>query len=219
MLIAILVVLILAAIWGLSYAWQQSRAYARVQLGKYQWRVLENLPNSKFAAALLESTHDRVIDYLEFLQKKYLSAPSANASSGATEQKDVSFLYRAEIVKHILKNYDPEQIYETDPRSGDTSYTLNKGDVTYLCLRSRRDPSIFVEPDILFFVVLHEIAHIGNFNDWGHSKQFWEVFKFLLSEAVRGGFYTAVDYKKNPQRYCGITIDYQPLFDNDLRDL
>ena len=46
-----------------------------------------------------------------------------------------------------------------------------------------------------------------------HTEEFWSNFKFLLKEAKKEGIYNPIDYKKNPQPYCGMTITDNPYFD------
>ena len=47
----------------------------------------------------------------------------------------------------------------------------------------------------------------------GHKKEFWDNFKFLLVEAEEMGMYKPVDYKKQNQTYCGMTITDNPYYD------
>ena len=47
----------------------------------------------------------------------------------------------------------------------------------------------------------------------GHNDEFWTNFKFLLDIAVENGLYHPVDYKKNPQEYCGMDITDNPYYD------
>jgi hypothetical protein len=124
------------------------------------------------------------------------------------------------IVETLLDNYNPDAFYENDPRySSDTSYTINKGSSMYICLRKRDTPLVIEDEDLTFFVVLHECAHIGNYNGWGHDDRFWTVFKLFLREAVEAGVYTPINYEKHPQVYCGLRVFYSPLFDNTLPNL
>jgi hypothetical protein len=70
------------------------------------------------------------------------------------------------------------------------------------------------------FVVIHELAHIAN-ERWGHSSesQFWEIFKFLLHEAKLCGMHTPVDYSKYPVMYCGLNVNYNPYFDDNVKKM
>ena len=47
----------------------------------------------------------------------------------------------------------------------------------------------------------------------GHKQEFWQNFKFLLENAKAANIYQPVDYKKNPQGYCGMTITDNPYYD------
>ena len=47
----------------------------------------------------------------------------------------------------------------------------------------------------------------------GHTKEFWQNFKFLLKDAVKMGIYKPVDYKKKPKSYCGMNITDNPYYD------
>jgi hypothetical protein len=89
----------------------------------------------------------------------------------------------------------------------DTSYTLNKGSYVILCL-SPRDTETKKVYDIntLMYVAIHELAHIVS-TSVGHTPEFIKNFKSLLTYAVQAKIYTVVDYSKNPQEYCGISIN------------
>ena len=47
----------------------------------------------------------------------------------------------------------------------------------------------------------------------GHTKEFWQNFKFLLKNAVKIGIYKPVDYKNKPKNYCGMKITDNPYYD------
>ena len=62
------------------------------------------------------------------------------------------------------------------------------------------------------FVGIHEVAHIMT-KSIGHTKEFWQNFKFLLKNAAKIGIYTPVDYKRKPKEYCGMKITDNPYYD------
>ena len=62
------------------------------------------------------------------------------------------------------------------------------------------------------YVALHELSHIAT-KSIGHTDEFWENFKFLITEAKKIGVYNPVDYKKEPSRYCGMNITDNPYYD------
>ena len=47
----------------------------------------------------------------------------------------------------------------------------------------------------------------------GHKQVFWQNFKYLLQNAYKAGIYDPIDYKKNPQQYCGMDINDNPYYD------
>lgn len=89
----------------------------------------------------------------------------------------------------------------------------------HLCLRNKNQTSVLVPENDMLFVLLHESAHIANYNDTGHSPRFWEVFKFILHEATMSGVYVPTDYHRKPIDYCGLYVDYQPLYDPTVREI
>jgi hypothetical protein len=180
------------------------------------WNVASDYHNNTEAAQLLSRLHTRMIKFLNHLRLKYhVDITDDMEPEPKTWSDDVQ-----KIVDTLLDNYNPDVFYENDPRySGDTSYTLNKGDSMYVCLRKRSDPTQLEDPDVIFFVMLHECAHIANYNGWGHTDRFWTVFKFLLHEAVLAGVYTPIDFDNHPRDYCGLRIYYSVLSDKALPNL
>lgn len=198
-----------------------------------KWQVIDSYENSEEAAQILARCHDKMLHFMRTLKRKYhidepldIAAshynpvqsptnpvPHFHGSAAPTEDAQ-------KIIETLMDNYDPDVFYENDPMtSNDTSYTMNKGDAMYIGLRQKEDPTKFENEDTIFFVMLHECAHIANYNGWGHDDRFWTVFKFLLHEAVEAGVYTPVDYAKYPERYISISVYYQPLHDNSLPNL
>ena len=44
----------------------------------------------------------------------------------------------------------------------------------------------------------------------GHTDLFWENMAFLLKKAYEMGIYIPINYKVNPERYCGMEINSTP---------
>ena len=65
------------------------------------------------------------------------------------------------------------------------------------------------------FVLVHELTHIA-IEAPGHPQRFWRVFRFLLEEALQARLLQGVNYMRTPTVYCGIAIDYNPLYDPTL---
>lgn len=90
----------------------------------------------------------------------------------------------------------------------DTSYTLNKDEINF-CLKTRDSEEKVYDINLLTFVAIHELAHVGCFSI-GHGDEFKGVFKYLVKNAVANGLYKFKDYSKNKEEYCGIVIDSTP---------
>jgi hypothetical protein len=107
----------------------------------------------------------------------------------------------------LKKNFNPDVLKEgiDDPKY--TTYTVNKGEEIILCLRT---DGKLVDINVLTFVCIHELSHIGN-ETIGHDEPFWEFFKELLLEAINIGVYIKYDYKAQNVKYCGMTITDSPL--------
>ncbi len=186
-----------------------------------QWNVVSSYKNDEDAARLLSHVNSQMIEFMRVLKKKYHLSEVDEDILEHDHKTEVDFPNDTyQIVEHLLRNYNPDEFYENDPRvSTDTSYTINKGASMHLCLRNKLNPQQLANPNDLLFVLLHESAHIANYNDTGHTPRFWQVFKFILHEATLSGVYTPTDYRSYPMVYCGLYVDYQPLFDSSLPNL
>jgi len=117
-----------------------------------------------------------------------------------------------ENIKRLVAGYNPKKIYETLPTSEYTAYSQNKGEKMAFCLNTEKTGDKLIDPNTLTFVAIHELSHIAT-KSIGHKSEFWENFKFLLEQAKESGIHTPKDYKKDPQKYCGMTIRDNPAFD------
>jgi hypothetical protein len=117
-----------------------------------------------------------------------------------------------ERVKRLVEGFNPKKISETLPTSELTAYSENKGEKIAFCLNTKKDGDKLIDINTLTFVALHELSHIMT-KSIGHKQEFWENFKFLLTNAKEANIYQPVDYKKKPQEYCGMTINDNPYYD------
>lgn len=105
-------------------------------------------------------------------------------------------------IEYLLKNYrGAESLKES---FDNTTFTLNKGREIHICLDK------YNNDNDLFFVVIHELAHIGSYS-YGHNEEFVAFFKFLLETAIKEKMYIYTDYSNNPVEYCGIIINTTPV--------
>tara|TARA_Y100000996_G_scaffold106550_1_gene78266 strand:- start:13 stop:582 length:570 start_codon:yes stop_codon:yes gene_type:complete len=111
--------------------------------------------------------------------------------------------------KRLKDNYNKEALSETGIDSQYTSYSLNKGEKISLCLRTKKDETLFEDKNTLIFVMIHELAHIMT-ESVGHTKEFWDNMKYLLEEAEKINIYQPINYSKDNKEYCGVMINSTP---------
>lgn len=115
-------------------------------------------------------------------------------------------------IKRLAEGFNPQKVSETLPTSEYTAFSENKGEKLAFCLDTEKNGGKLIDENTLVFVGIHEISHIAT-ESVGHTNEFWTNFKFLLEQAAKMKIYTPVDYKKEPQKYCGMTITDNPFFD------
>lgn len=146
-------------------------------------------------------------------------ARAADLLAGITEKckKLVKYVHEKyptqDNVIRLHEGFNPQKIMETLPTSEHTAYSENKGEKLAFCLNQKNeDNTQLIDENTLMFVALHELAHIAT-KSIGHKSEFWENFRFLLTEAKDAGLHNPQDYKKSPQEYCGMKISDNPYYD------
>lgn len=111
-----------------------------------------------------------------------------------------------EYIDLLEKNFneDRTQIYENDPNSDLTSFSVNKGEEVAFCLKSKKSGNLH-ELNLLTYVAIHEMAHMGC-PEIGHGDLFKKVFKFLTLRAIEMNIYKKEDYASSPVEYCGMIL-------------
>jgi hypothetical protein len=118
-----------------------------------------------------------------------------------------------ENVQRLVNGYNPKKIYETLPTSEFTAYSENKGEKLAFCLDTEKNSKgRLIDMNTLMYVALHEVSHIAT-KSIGHNDEFWNNFKFMITEAKEINIYNPIDYKKQPARYCGMNISDNPYYD------
>lgn len=117
-----------------------------------------------------------------------------------------------ENVKRLAEKFNPRKISETLPTSKYTAYSENKGEKLAFCTTTTKKGSKLIDENTLSFVAIHELGHVMT-ESVGHTKEFWQNFKFLLKNGVKIGIYKPVDYKNKPKNYCGMKITDNPYYD------
>ena len=111
-----------------------------------------------------------------------------------------------EYIDLLKDNFDVNKtiIYETEPESDLTSYSVNKGQELSICLKSKKNNQLH-DINLFMYVSIHEMAHMGC-PDIGHGETFKKVFKFFIEEAIKINVYKYVNYSENPTEYCGMNL-------------
>ena len=109
-------------------------------------------------------------------------------------------------IEQLNENFSEEKtvIYETDPESELTSYSVNKGEELSFCLKSKNNGELH-DINLLMYVAVHEVAHIAC-PEIGHGLLFKKIFRKFLKEAIVIGLYKKVNYEENPVEYCGMIL-------------
>jgi hypothetical protein len=171
------------------------------QLDQRSYRVSNSFKNTHEAADKLAKLHEFMINYLRYIKKKFIID-----QHGTVVQR--------QFVARVLKNYNPDVIFENNPAMGEeTSYVTNKGEKFGICLREKvgSNANKIHREDILRFVMLHELSHLGTLT-YGHNNEFWNSFKFVLIQATDAGLYTPIDYSRSEVNYCGLNVQFNPYF-------
>jgi hypothetical protein len=147
----------------------------------------------KESANTLAEINKRITILINHLEKKYNNDSSKNY-----------------FIKKLRENYNHTILSEAAIDNRYTTYTIDKEDM-HICLRTRDKFEKLYDINILMYVILHELAHLCNYNVngypiQGHGEEFKYIFKLLVSEAILIGIYEYQDYTKSPQEYCGIII-------------
>ena len=109
-------------------------------------------------------------------------------------------------IERLANNLKPgyTQVYETEPGSEYTSYSVNKGEELVFCLRSKENNQLH-DINLMMYVALHEISHIAC-PEIGHTPLFKKIFAFFTEKADQLNLYQIVDYGEQPVEYCGMIL-------------
>lgn len=152
----------------------------------YYW--VRNLPDRSSAANILAKIKKNMFVLIFYLKDNQDKFP-----------ENLSY------IKDLVRRTKDIVIMETANDEKYTSYTVNKGEKIVFCLRSKVINEIH-DMNTLMYVVIHELGHVGC-PEFGHTPLFKKIFTFLLEQSIVVGIYKAIDYRINPQYYCGMTIN------------
>lgn len=174
------------------------------------YKVINGRKNKYQAVKILDRLNTESLLLIEKIHNKY-------KNSGKTEL--------VQSLNLIMINYNPDLLVENDPifTYGNKTFAADQKRIS-ICIRKNNGD--FYDYNILFFAFLHELSHIGTPMDHVYSENdkhptyFWELFKFLLKEAIEDGLLVPEYYSEtNFVNYCGVDIKHNPYYDNTIKDL
>ena len=189
----ILLILILYFLYKNLYS-EDNLVYITATIDNDNYWV-RNLPDKSIAANTLSTIKNNMKKLIEYLKNNKDSYPD-----------NLSY------INNLISRTSNIYITETPKDEKYTSYTINKGEKIVFCLRTKIFDKIH-DLNTLMYVVIHEMAHIAC-PEYGHTKLFKKIFKFLLTVSSKINIYKIINYKLKPQNYCGMTIT-EYLLDND----
>jgi len=163
-----------------------------------EYYLVRNLPDKQEAADRLARVRAKIL-----ILRKYLDQT----------HKSKSF------VKQLIDGFDcsAARFSESTPDAQYTSYSVNKGEKVYMCLRQRDEKEELVNENIILFVALHEMSHVGT-TSIGHTPEFWNHFAWLLEQAEHVKIYQFTDFAAHPVEYCGVHITDSPKYKESVKD-
>jgi hypothetical protein len=183
-----LIIIVLFIIFG--YLINQYHYYSNIE------KIVSKIDNRNYDVQIKDDSIDAA-DLIAKVREKLVLLVSHMYKTYPTDKK----------VRRLKNNFNPDVLKEGIDNPSYTSYTINKGEEIILCLRT---DGKLVDLNILTFVCIHELSHIGN-ETVGHDEAFWDFFKELLIEAINIGVYIKYDFKTSPVKYCGMMITDSPL--------
>jgi len=192
--------------FGLIY--YRSINYDTIIINHRTYKVIGRYSDKEDAANQLKQINDKGFILLSYLKDTYYNDADPELKL---------------VLDNLLHNYDPDFLRELDPIWALKHRALTSN-FRYISMTLRKKNGVFYNEDLLFFVFLHELAHVGTSEKYltssdSHVPMFWSVFKFLLTNAVHIGIIQPVDYKKNPTNYVGIPLTHSPFYDSSIHDL
>ena len=170
--------------------------------------VVSKYNDKEIAANNIGEMNLFTLNLLKKLKQVYLD------SELSSNHNSIDYNRGKNIISILLKRFNTESFKENDSDDPNkTSYTTDKGKIIALCLREKQSgKNKLHDIDLVKFVLLHEIAHIVTVS-YSHDSSFWINFKFLLNFCEKYNLYTSVDYAKKNEMYCGLIIEYNPVYD------
>lgn len=169
--------------WGVSVRFAIKDERVQVEAFDGRRYLVRDVPDKKATADMMASLNAKVIVLLNYLRQ-----------DGG----------RPVMVARLVARYKPEVLAEGRLNKKLTSYTVNKGESVVMCMRSRDGSDALYPENVLFSVLLHELAHIASLSQ-GHGGEFTDNLRFLTEKAGEMGL---LKRQKVAVNYCGIPLSH-----------
>lgn len=173
----------------LFFVMNSSSALSMTNIKKenYEYKVRTNSHiHMNKAASLLHNMKKKTEELYNFIQRNNYNTPEFKR---LLSKQDVKF-------EEIQPHYE-----------GEAAYSINKGEKIGICLYNKN--KFMLDENTMFFVVLHELAHIMS-TKYAHDDEFWNNFAKIIKVAMDAGLYTYQDYSKQEENFCGHDITNNP---------
>lgn len=155
--------------------------------------LVQDYKNKQEAANIIAQLEVNITTFVNYLKKKY-----PNDSR----------------IKRLVKNLKETKFEEAPHEDGESSYTINKGELMKLCIRKKEEEKPFHNLNTLMFVVIHELGHVCS-ESIGHTDEWMDNFRFLLKEAKNANIdFEPIDYSKENINYCGVEVTHNPYYNH-----
>jgi predicted metal-dependent hydrolase len=138
---------------------------------------------------------------INFLKKKTRKLIIRLKRSEFKDKKEVKRLINnwSGVIRQLKVKYKSESI----------AYSVNKGERIHICLTDPNTGELIKDKNTMFFVLLHELAHVMT-KEYSHNQNFWNNFRFLLRFSIKEGMYRYVNYSEQAVTFCGKYINHNP---------
>jgi hypothetical protein len=189
-------ILLIIAITGIMYC-----IYKYIKRQFLSIKVLSEVDN-RYYIVRYEGDTKKSADMLATINKNIQQLLHFISTQGvdAKYSKNIKLLKQRYNIDGLMENIELDN----------TTYTVNKGESIEFCLATRDSKQHMYDLNKLMFVTIHELAHIGC-ETFDHGPEFKSFFPYLLNSAIKCGVYKYQDYSREPEEYCGMTINHTPL--------
>jgi hypothetical protein len=193
--IAVVVTIAYVAMYFKSSKYPMSLTQSTIDSEYY---LVRNLPDKQDAADRLARVRAKILRLRKHLEQTHMDKP---------------------FVSQMINNFDcsSSRFSESTPDAQYTSYSVNKGEKIFMCLRQRNEREELVNENIVLFVALHEMSHVGTASI-GHTPEFWNHFAWVLKQAEHLKIYEYTDFAAHPVEYCGVHITDSPTYKDSVSD-